>query len=49
MTRFAWFMLILAALLGAFLFVAVVAIVLTLLLANVAERLEQTDETRSDS
>ncbi|MCC8391838.1 hypothetical protein LJ656_04485 [Paraburkholderia sp. MMS20-SJTR3] len=44
-----WIVLILAALIGAFLFAAISAVLLALLLANVSERLERTDEARRDS
>ncbi|WP_178392110.1 hypothetical protein [Burkholderia sp. SRS-W-2-2016] len=48
MNGVAWIMLILAALIGAFLFATISAVLLTLLLANVSERLERTDEARRE-
>jgi uncharacterized membrane protein len=48
MNGLAWIMLILAAMIGAFLFVTIGAIVLALLLANVSDRLTRTDEHHRD-
>lgn len=44
MNGFAWAMLILAAMIGALLFVAIGAILLALLLANVSDRLTRNDD-----
>ncbi|NML30802.1 hypothetical protein [Paraburkholderia antibiotica] len=49
MNGLAWIMLILAAMIGAFLFATIGVVVLTLLFANVSDRLARTDDTRRDS
>jgi integral membrane sensor domain MASE1 len=48
MTGLAWTMLVLAAMVGAFLFATIGAILLGLLLANVSNRLTRDDEHRHD-
>lgn len=48
MDGLAWIMLVLAAMVGALLFVTIGAIVLALLLANVSNRLTRNDENHRD-
>jgi hypothetical protein len=48
MNGLAWIMLVLAAMVGALLFVTIGAIVLALLLANVSNRLTRNDEHHRD-
>lgn len=47
MTGLAWAMLILAAMIGAFLFATMSAVGIALLLADVSDRLARSDENRS--
>jgi hypothetical protein len=47
MTGLAWAMLILAAMIGAFLFATMSAVGLALLLADVSDRLARSDQNRS--
>lgn len=49
MNGFSWTMLILAAMIGAFLLVTIGVVVLALLLGDVSDRLSSNDETRRDS
>jgi hypothetical protein len=49
MNGLAWTMLILAAMIGAFLFATLAVVVLALLLANVSERLMRNDDDHRDS
>lgn len=49
MNGLAWIMLILAAMIGAFLFATIGAILLALLLASVSERLTRDDDNQRDS
>ncbi|SIT42849.1 conserved exported hypothetical protein [Paraburkholderia ribeironis] len=49
MNGLAWIMLILAAMIGAFLFVTICAVLLVLLLAHVSDRLTRNDEHHQDS
>lgn len=48
MNGFAWTMLVLAAMVGAFLFATVGAILIALLLANISARLTRDDEHHRD-
>jgi hypothetical protein len=48
MNGLAWIMLILAAMIGAFLFVTISVVLLVLLLANVSNRLMHNDEHHQD-
>jgi hypothetical protein len=49
MNGFSWTTLIPAAMIGAFLFVAIGAVLLALLLGNVSDRLSSNDKARGDS
>jgi hypothetical protein len=49
MNGLAWTMLILAAMIGAFLFATLAAVALALLLANVSERLMRNDDDHRES
>lgn len=48
MNGFSWTMLILAAMMGAFLLVSIGVVVLALLFGNVSDRLASNDEARRD-
>jgi hypothetical protein len=49
MNGFSWTMLILAAMIGVFLFATIGVVALALLLGNVSDRLSSSDEARGDS